>query len=157
MDGKRRLPLLPAGRPDGPDDEREAKRAPWQWVGFGALAIFTVWVPLTAITGVLTLRFAASNDAADGIGRLGILVVGLQAAALALGSLAGGFVVGRWGGEGVGVREATLAGMAAALVAVAAAWATSGFSAGALLVAVIAASSAAAGGAWGVGARARAR
>jgi hypothetical protein len=100
---KRRLPVLQAPA-DG--DPAEPARPPWQWVVFGALGIFVVWLPLQALAAALAGRSASG-------------------AALAASSLTGGFVVGRWGAERVGVREATLAGLAATLVAIALSWMSS--------------------------------
>ncbi len=154
-DGKRRLPLLPAqagGHAEGGDGDPE--RAPWQWVGFGAVAIVTAWLPLTALAGAIVARLGpAAGD--TGVVRLGAAIATAYGCALALGSFAGGFVVGRWGGKGVGIREAGLAGLASAAVAIVAATVTSGFSTGALLVVVVVAPSAVAGGARGLRARTR--
>jgi hypothetical protein len=150
-DGKRRLPLLPA-QADGGDGDPE--RAPWQWVAFGAVAIVTAWLPLTALAGTIVARLGLPAGDAGAV-RLGAAIAAAYGCALALGSFVGGYVIGRWGGNGVGVREAGLAGLAAAAVAIAAATLTSGFSAGALLVVVVVGPSAAAGGARGVRARTR--
>jgi hypothetical protein len=150
-DGKRRLPLVQAPA-DGGDGDPE--RAPWQWVAFGAVAIVTTWVPLTALAGTIVARLGPpASDA--GVVRLGAAIATAYGCALALGSFVGGFVVGRWGGNGVGVREAGLAGLAAAAVAIAAATVTSGFSTGALLVVLVVGPSAAVGGALGLRARTR--
>jgi tRNA-(ms[2]io[6]A)-hydroxylase len=107
VEKKRRLPVLKTQADEG--DEAEA-RPPWQWVGFGALAIFVVWVPLAYLTGLVMTGVPAVAGS-----RWASLAVG--ASGLALASLAGGFLVGRWGGKAVGVREASLAGFAAALIA----------------------------------------
>jgi hypothetical protein len=104
---KRRLPVLQAPA-DG--DPAEPARPPWQWVVFGSLGIFVVWLPLQALATALAGRSA---------------IAGASGAALAASSLTGGFVVGRWGAERVGVREAALAGLAATLVAVALSWMSS--------------------------------
>jgi len=136
VEPKRRLPLVPsAGAP--PD---EPPRPPWQWVGFGAAAIFVAWVPLSAAAGAVAARFAAHADGVDParLAGAGAAIVAAYALALAAGAMAGGYVVGRWGAVGVGVREAALAGLAAASVAVAAAWASSGVAAGPLAVEAIA-------------------
>jgi hypothetical protein len=161
VDGKRHLPVLRAERStgaEGPEGDGEVKRPPWQWVGFGAVAIFVAWLPLSAIAGALAARLAAASDVeGHHLGRTGAVIIALYALAIAVGSFGGGFVVGRWGGEGVGRREAGLAGLMAAVVAIGGAWVASGISAGTLLVAVVAASSAAAGGGRGLVARTRAR
>jgi hypothetical protein len=150
---KRRLPVL--NSPSSEAEEAETRR-PWQWVGFGTLAIFTAWIPLAALAGVLAARLPVGEE---GPGRVavGLAMVGLYAAALALGAALGGFLVGRWGAAGVGVREAALAGLGAALVACAVTWVSFGPSAGALLVAVVALPMAALGGRAGVRARTRLR
>jgi hypothetical protein len=149
---KRRLPVL--NSPSASPDEAEPRR-PWQWVGFGALAIFTTWIPLAALAGVAASRLAASADA-QGMAQAAIMVA-LYAAALALGAALGGFLVGRWGPAGVGVREAALAGLGAATVAGVVTWASSGPSAGAWVVALVALPSAALGGHAGERARQRQR
>ncbi len=159
MDGKRRLPLLPSGRSsDAPEGEHHEPRPPWHWVGFGAVAILTAWLPLSAVAAALAARIVAPPDGDAGrLARAGAIVVAVHAAALAAACLAGGYVVGRWGGEGAGVREAALAGLAAALVAVCAAWASFGFSPGSLLVVGVAMPFAALGGRRGARARATSR
>jgi hypothetical protein len=145
---KRRLPVLnsPAGAPDeGP------ARKPWQWMGFGALAIVTTWVPLAAMAAWVAGRLAARADG-EGAAGLGtaIAIAGLFAVALGLGAALGGMLVGRWGPPGVGVREAALAGLAAAAVAGALTCVTFGPSAGAVLLALVAVPAAAAGGRAGM-------
>jgi hypothetical protein len=151
VNGKRRLPLLQpsAGAGDG-----EPKRPPWQWAGFGAVLIFTAWLPLTAVAVAVARALGARTEGGH-VAWLGAAVVAMYGVAIALGSFGGGFVLGRWGDDGVGVREAALAGLAAGLGAVAGAWFLSGFSPGALVVAALAASGAAAGGSRGLRARAR--
>jgi hypothetical protein len=138
---KRRLPLLKdAG--DAPD---EPERAPWQWVGFGALAVFAVWVPLAWLSMLAAARIAPGEPSAGALAaRAAVLAAGL-----AVSALAGGYLVGRWGTVGVGVREAALAGLVAALAATALAWLTVGVSAGALATVVIAVPPAALGGSLG--------
>jgi hypothetical protein len=152
---KRRLPVL--NSPSAEPDEAESRR-PWQWVGFGALAIFTVWIPLAALAGALAAHLPVHDDA-GGPSRVaaGIAVVGVYAVALGLGAGLGGFLVGRWGAAGVGAREAALAGLGAAVVAVSVTWLSFGPSSGALLVAAVAAPMAALGGRVGLRARVRQR
>jgi hypothetical protein len=153
VDRKRRLPLLPA---EGSPGDGDPVRPPWQWVGFGALAIFTAWLPLSAIAGAIASRTAASVGVGEApLARIGVAIVAMHAVALALGSFAGGFLVGRWGGRGVGLREAALAGLAAALAAIGAAWATSGFSPGSAFVVAVTVPSAVVGGWRGLRARTR--
>jgi hypothetical protein len=149
---KRRLPVL--NSPGAPPDE--AVRRPWQWAGFGALAIVTAWIPLAALAGAAVSRLPAGGGR-EPSAAAGLALVGLYAGALALGAALGGFLVGRWGTEGVGVREAALAGLGAAAVAGVATWASSGPSAGPLLVAGVALPMAALGGRAGLRARVRQR
>jgi hypothetical protein len=124
-------------------------------VGFGTLAIFVVWLPLSASASAITSKMLV----AGGPGRVELapaalpIFLGVSALALALASLIGGFVVGRWGGAGVGVREASLAALVAALVAVAASWASFGVNLGALVVVPFALPFAGLGGKLGRSAR----
>jgi hypothetical protein len=151
MAAKRRLPLIASAG----DVEADPTRAPWQWVGFGTLAIFVVWLPLSATSVAITSRMLV----AQGPGRVELapaalpIFLGVSALALALAAMIGGFVVGRWGGPGVGVREACLAALVAALVAVVASWASFGVSLGALVVAPFALPFGALGGKLGRWAR----
>lgn len=114
-------------------------------MGFGALAIFVVWLPLSWGATLVVTRL-------PGVGpQTGALVF---AASLVLAALAGGYLVGRWGPAGVGVREAGLAGLAAALVATVLAWGAAGVSLGALVTLVVAVPPAALGGRLGMKKRA---
>jgi MFS family permease len=145
---KRRLPLVQAGRGGAPDGEVEAdeQRRPWQWVGFGAAAVFVTWLPLTAVAWAIAQRWGAAGQGEQGLAFAAAKMVATFAVALAVGSLAGGFVVGRWGPPEVGVKEGALAGLAAALAAIAVASASFGFSPGYLLVGIVAVPFAAIGG-----------
>ena len=151
MAGKRRLPVLPSGG----DADGGPTRAPWQWVGFGSLAIFVVWLPLAAVAAAVASRMF--GRVAPGVVEASpaaiAAFVGMSALALALAAIVGGFVVGRWGGAGVGIRQASLAGFAAALVAVVASWASFGVSWSALVVVPFALPFAALGGRLGRSAR----
>jgi hypothetical protein len=155
VDGKRRLPLLQApAAPGGEGSEEDVRRPAWQWVGFGAVAVLTAWLPLSALVGLLGSKLAAGSEADPArVARAGAAIVGLHVVALALAAFAGGFVVGRWGGSGVGVRTAGLAGLVAGLVAIAIAWAASGVSPWAFSIVAISLPAAAAGGWRGVAAR----
>jgi hypothetical protein len=143
---KRRLPVL-----NSPAAEELADRRPWQWVGFGALAVFTLWVPLSALAGWVAAHLAAGVGQGDDarLARTGIAIAALHVAALALGAALGGYLVGRWGTRGVGLREATLSGLVAAVAALALTWASSGFSASSLLLVAGAPPMAALGGKLG--------
>jgi hypothetical protein len=128
--GKRRLPLVPSS-----PELDEPERPPWQWVVFGAMAIFVVWLPLSAVTGSAAARWAR-----DGLlDRRGAAVfVVVAAIALAAAACAGGFTIGKWGPPGIGAREGALAGLAAAVIAIAGSAIVFGFVPGSLLVAAIA-------------------
>jgi hypothetical protein len=141
---KRRLPVLKTASADGDDDA--TARPPWQWVGFGALAIFVVWLPLAFLAAWVASRMNAS-------GASPVAAVVVLAAGLAVAALAGGFLVGRWGATGVGVREAALAGLASAIIASALAFGAPGSLWGALATVVVAVPFAALGGKLGLGRR----
>jgi hypothetical protein len=138
---KRRLPVLKEPSADG-DDEADA-RPPWQWVGFGALAIFVVWLPLAFGAAWLASRLNASGASPI----VAVLVLG---AGLAVAALAGGFLVGRWGAAGVGVREAALAGLAAAIIASALAFGAPGALWGAVMTVAVSVPCSALGGKLGL-------
>ncbi len=107
MADKRRLPVLQTAVGEDPD---VPPRPAWQWVVFGALAIFVVWLPLAWITAtVMTSR--AEPRFAPGVQAL------LFGAGLVVAALAGGYLLGRWGTRAVGVREAALAGVSAGAIA----------------------------------------
>jgi len=141
VDPKRRLPVLKA--PPGDGEDGATARPPWQWVGFGALAIFVVWLPLAFLAAWIASRLNASGGAPVG-------AVVVLAAGLALAALAGGYLVGRWGTSGVGVREAALAGLASAIIASALAFGAPGSLWGALATVVVAVPFAALGGRLGL-------
>jgi hypothetical protein len=148
---KRRLPVL-----NSPAAEEPEHRQPWQWVGFGALATFTAWIPLSALAGWVAARLAARAQAGDDarLAPAGAAIALLYALALALGAGLGGFLVGRWGTQGVGVRHAALAGFGAAVAGLAVTWIAFGFSAATLLLVVVAPAMAAWGGRAGLRLRA---
>jgi len=155
---KRRLPLLQTSSPPASE---QPERPAWQWVGFGAAAIFAAWVPLSSLAGALAARIVGhASEAALPIAVLA--ASGLYAAELALGALAGGFLVGRWGPVQVGARHGALSGLVAAgLLATATALSVgsppgqgpSRPSVGLLLLAVLAPLFAALGARLGVGRR----
>jgi hypothetical protein len=144
VDTKRRLPVLEAAPEDA--DAGATARPPWQWVGFGALAIFVVWLPLAFLSAWIASSLTAS-------GASPVATVLVLAAGLAMASLAGGFLVGRWGAAGVGVREAALAGLASAIISSALAFGAPGAAWGALTTVVVAVPFAALGGKLGLGRR----
>jgi hypothetical protein len=128
MEPKRRLPVLRDAGGDG-----DPPRAAWQWVGFGALAIIAVWVPLSWLSLLAAVRVDETRQSAAIAARVLVLAAGL-----AIGALAGGYLLGRWGTAGVGMREAALAALVASLAAMALAWGTGGASFGSLATVVIA-------------------
>ncbi|MDB4994055.1 MAG: tRNA-(ms[2]io[6]A)-hydroxylase [Myxococcaceae bacterium] len=160
MATKRKLPVLPSTATPPPppppsDDDDDEKRPPWQWIGFGTAAIFGAWLPLAYVAEALKSRAIAGflgtvgspEETAAAIGRLqggdrtklGILVIGLPALALALGAFLGGYLVGRWGAaSGAGVREAALAGLMTSLIVSVLACASFGISAAPLASIVLA-------------------
>jgi multisubunit Na+/H+ antiporter MnhB subunit len=144
VEPKRRLPVLKAPMEEGSEDP---VRPPWQWVGFGTVAIFAVWLPLSWLATAVAARLGTTPG-----GQLAGVV--LLAVSLGLSALAGGYLVGRWGAAGVGVREAALAGLSTALIAVALAW-RGGVLLEALFSVVIAVPPAALGGRLGLRRRAR--
>lgn len=147
MAAKRHLPMAP----NAVDSESEPKRAPWQWVGLGTLAIFVVWLPLSAAAFAMASRLSVPVGA--GVVEPGpaaiALFIGFSALALAVASVVGGFIVGRWGGASAGVREAAFAGLVAPLVAATVSWARFGFGLAALAVVPLAIPFAALGGKLG--------
>jgi hypothetical protein len=147
---KRRLPLAPSGD-GGPEEDRPG----WQWVGFGAFAIFVVWLPLSALSTAVAVRWARpSPDESSGqAGRAALALVASSALAIAIGAWAGGFVVGKWGGSRAGLRVAAFAGLTAAVVAVAVSWIAYGFDPASLIVIGIAVPFAALGGKRGLASR----
>jgi hypothetical protein len=150
---KRRLTVLNNAGAE-PGEDASTPRRPWQWVGFGVLAIVTAWIPLAGLAGVAASRLGESAIVnADTGAAAGIAIVATYVAALGLGAGLGGFLVGRWGTSRVGIREAALAGLGASAVATTVTWVAFGPSAGALMVAVVATPFAALGGRFGVRAR----
>jgi amino acid transporter len=122
-------------------DESDLERPAWQWVVIGAAAIVVLWLPLafgTASLGKRLLEGAAGRDDTSLVRTLAL--AGMNLVVFALAALAGGALVGRFGGK-AGPREATFAG----LVTAASAWAMIalpgaglGFIAGALLLGLLA-------------------
>jgi hypothetical protein len=149
MEPKRRLPLLKSSGGGSEDGDSAPLRPPWQWVGFGALAIFVVWVPLAWLTSLAAIRLGQLGQPTPGV-PLAVYSLLASSAGLAIAALAGGYLVGRWGTPGVGVREAALAGLAAALLATVLAWGSGPSFLGAVATVAIAVPPAALGGALGL-------
>lgn len=146
VERKRRLPLL---QPAGGEPDEASTRPTWQWVVFGAVAIFVVWAPLAAAALSITARLAPRAPTGDpGRGEAAWLA-GLSALALAVAALGGGFVVGKAKGARGGAGDAALSGLAAAIVAVVGSWIALGFNLGSLATAAIAVPLSALGGRLG--------
>ncbi|HEV3191708.1 MAG TPA: hypothetical protein VGY54_14460 [Polyangiaceae bacterium] len=151
MSAKRRLPLIQSAEDDG-----DPKRPAWQWVGFGTLIIFVLWLPLSALALPIAMRFAG-EDRPGGVAptSAATALLGASSLGLALAAFGGGFTVGRWGAERIGTREAALAGLVAAIIAIAASWLSYGIALGATLTVVIAVPLAGLGGKLGTSRRHR--
>jgi bacteriorhodopsin len=151
VSAKRRLPLVPSAEDDG-----DPKRSAWQWVAFGTLAIFVLWLPVSALALSIAMRFAGEGRP-GGVPPLSAstALLGASSIGLAFAAFGGGFTIGRWGAQGVGVREAVLAGLVAAVVAIAASWLSYGIALGAIFVVVIAVPLAGLGGKLGISRRRR--
>ena len=172
---KRRLPVLQSERPSAPTrrgsedlpnapPEGDEARPPWHWIGFGTVAVFAVWLPLSYVAELVRRRAteawigspASPEETARAIAalsageraRFGLVMFATHGTALALASFAGGYLVGRYGGEKIGAREASLAGLMAAIIAAVLAW--SGVSWVPLVTLAVATAGAYAGGRAGV-------
>lgn len=172
MAEKRRLTVL-SNTPSPPAETDDEERPPYHWVGFGTVAIFAAWLPLTYVAGavskhVMDARFGkdASADqiavAVEGMAtgermRLMATIALPALVALAVAAFGGGFVVGRFG-PGTGRREAALSGVMVAIVANLLAWSGIAWTAlaGVLVTSAVAIGFAAWGGAFGSRIRARA-
>jgi hypothetical protein len=151
---KRRLPVLQkAAEPE------EEPRPAWHWVGFGAVAIFVVWLPLAYLAEAVGRRLVASRLGAGGLShiesltraeRLAVLarLAVPQAIALVVAGAAGGFLVTRFG-KGTRRRDAAFSGLSVGLLALGLTYAQTGPSLAALAVPLLATGAAAAGGALG--------
>lgn len=143
VDRKRRLPIVSSG------DDASAEtlpRAAWQWVGFGAIAIVVMWVPLAALAVSVTARCTAEGDGPDHLRHSALAFAASSAFALALAALAGGMLVGKWGGTAGGPLGGAAAGLVVGVVAVVASGLALGFEPGAPIVAAISVAFAALGG-----------
>jgi tRNA-(ms[2]io[6]A)-hydroxylase len=162
MAEKRRLPVI---QPPSSNEEEAEPRPPWQWVGFGVVAIFAAWLPLAWLAQLVGLRLASAHlgtalqdlaaiqERVVELGRgerariwAGILLP--QALALALACAGGGYVVGRWG-RPAGPREAAIAGGLVAALSSAAACGAPGVGYVPLAMALISIPFAALGARWG--------
>jgi hypothetical protein len=113
-DKKRRLPILQNKAPQ--DEPEEEPRPPWHWSGIGVVVTFLVWLPLAAGIAALTARMT-QNTATSALG-LGILIVALHLLGFWVATFAGGFLIGKFGGD-AGPKEGAVSGFVTAAVAVA--------------------------------------
>jgi tRNA-(ms[2]io[6]A)-hydroxylase len=117
-------------------------------VGFGAVAILVVWLPLAYASQSIVARVLAGKVGGDGgrvaaegldpgeAGSLALVAWLLPTAALLLSGVAGGYVLGRWG-ERTGPREGAEAGALLALLAMSLSWARTGPSAASLVTLLV--------------------
>jgi hypothetical protein len=166
------LPVLSdkGARPPVSESEEEPPRPPLHWIGFGTVAIFAAWLPLTYVAGAVSARVLAArfgkDASADAIAlatsamtegeraRLMAVVALPTLLALAVAAFGGGVVVGRFG-SGTGAREAACAGAITALIASIMGWsrATASSLAAAAVMFVVATLFAAWGGRFGASRR----
>ena len=170
MAARRQLPILnqkmapPAGTVEAPEEGEE--RPPWHWSGIGAVLVFALWLPLAMVgqwlsrglLGALVPAGSAEETEAFLARATGAIrwsvkaaTVGPPLAGFALACLAGGAMVGRFGGR-AGKKEAAVAGVVAASTAWALTAAGAGLGATWVLwppVALLGAGFALAGGRWG--------
>lgn len=119
------------------DDDEVSERPPWQWVGFGTIATFALWLPLVyaaeAFRHQLFVSKFGANAAREDIELAFATMSGMErfrwtametaphVLAFGVSAYAGGFLVGRWG-TGTGPKEAALSGVVTALIADVVAW-----------------------------------
>jgi hypothetical protein len=165
---RRRLPVLSNNSPpteggdqDGGADDDESRPA-LHWVGFGVVAMFAAWLPLTYVAGAISARVLAARFGADTSesavalamsamtaperARLMAIIALPAVVGLAVAAFGGGVVVGRFG-SGTGAREAAYAGAVTAVIASLMAW--SGVTASSIVAAVVTLTVAMAFAAWG--------
>jgi hypothetical protein len=146
------LPLVPQS--SAPPEEGESRPA-WHWVGFGAVAIFIVWLPLAYVASAIGRKLVVGKIGGGEVAladlprstRLEVLALLAvpHALALVLAGLAGGFLVTRFG-DGTTRRDAAFAGLAVGVLALGLTYAQVGLSLAVLVVPVLATASAAFGG-----------
>ncbi|WP_437277297.1 hypothetical protein WME90_39600 [Sorangium sp. So ce375] len=108
---KRKLPVLQSS-----GDEEGEDRPPWHWIALGTVAIFIAWLPLAGLVNTLLRRLIERAGDAEVQGSVRLAMVGLNAIAFALAGVAGGYLVGRFGGR-AGRREAAASGAVVATLA----------------------------------------
>lgn len=124
----RRLPVLQNA---APEDEAAANRPRRHWIAIGAGLILCIWLPVSAVVTPLGARLASrlfdvrADPELAGVARgksgaedawIVALMAGPPAVTFALSCVAGGMLVGRFGGD-AGGREAVLAGLGAGMIA----------------------------------------
>ena len=128
MAERRRLPVLSNDPPPPPTPEtgtEDEERPPWHWAGFGVVAIYAGWLPLSYIGGAISkqllsevtteaLEHASSAERVN----LMLMIAAPTIIGLAIASFGGGFIVGRFG-TGPGMRVGAVSGGVTALIAVA--------------------------------------
>jgi hypothetical protein len=143
---------------EGEGDPGDEPRPPWQWVGFGTVMIFVAWLPLAYVGTALVLPSPGAGAGAglatnpEGAPFARVLVATVLP--LALATLGGGFLVGRFG-KPAGLREALLAGALTGFIAVLLTVLSGPFSPRFVLVVAITTAFAGIGGALGVRQRTR--
>lgn len=111
MAEKRRLPVLKSD-----SAESEPKLPLWQWSALGVALSFALWIPLAALAQAAANRLVAQAVGGMGSGeelaqaaklltegeqqRLSAQFLILHVAALSLSTFGGGYVVGKYGGDG---------------------------------------------------------
>jgi hypothetical protein len=146
---KRKLPVLnnapagPAPESAPPTPDAEEARPPWQWSGFGMVAIFATWLPFSYVAQ-FTVRsalrryglgadtpeaMAAQLAQLDESARTRVMLVMMfpHVLALAAACVAGGVLIGRFGAP-AGPREALVAGLMTSLVAMVLSFGAGGWS-----------------------------
>jgi hypothetical protein len=156
LGSKRRLPLLQ--QKEGNDSPHPRPR--WQWVGFGAVSMIVVWVPLAYAAEELVVHLGThlleplGTVPEASTGALGLAVFVGPPASLVLAASAGGYLMGRWSEAKRGI-DAVSAAALAVLFGIGLTWAKSGVMGLALVALLLAAPAAALGASLGRGGRAR--
>jgi hypothetical protein len=86
---KRRLPVL-----QSKDENDSPPRPRWEWIGFGAVVMVVVWLPLAGLAALLVGRLSAPAPSSP------TAIAALPATSILLACLFGGYLLGRWGKRG---------------------------------------------------------
>lgn len=111
---RRRLPVIQAP----PEDDEAQDRPAWHWSIIGLIAIFLAWLPLASLVNALfasSLRGAAAPSSGESGAARGAMFAA-NALCFGVAALAGGYLVGRFGGR-AGRREAAVSGALTAALA----------------------------------------